>query len=275
LGDANGDLSVSVLDVLTDVSYILGQNPQPFIFDAADVVRDSSINVLDIVGTVNIVLHGSLKKYLTKETNGNAKLVLSGDTLKLITDVPLSGIQVRIKGLGMKNIQFMNQGMAGFELASGNKGDTIKTILYYNMNNNELQPGSYVLGTFQGVQSSIYITEAVLADKNGNNVFTNVIDNGVSLIPTEYYLDQNFPNPFNMETIIQYGVPQKSIARIAIYNILGQRVKTFELGQVNPGRYRIQWDGRNNNGSIVSSGVYIYRFESQKYLSAKKLLLLK
>jgi hypothetical protein len=143
------------------------------------------------------------------------------------------------------------------------------------MNNSELQPGSYVLGTLQGVQSAVYLTEAVLADKNGNNVLTNVIDNGKSLIPTEYYLDQNFPNPFNMQTIIQYGVPQKIIGRIVIYNILGQRIKTFELGEVNPGRYKIQWDGRNNYGNIVSSGVYIYRFESQKFTSAKKLLLLK
>jgi len=275
LGDANGDLSVTVLDVLTDVSYILGQNPQPFIFDAADVVRDSSINVLDVVGTVNIVLHGSLKKYLAKETFGNAKLELVGNTLKLNTDIPLAGIQVRLKGLGMDKIQYTSQGMTGFELASGNKGDTLKTIIYYNMNNSELQPGSYVLGTLQGVQSAVYLTEAVLADKNGNNVLTNVIDNGKSLIPTEYYLDQNFPNPFNMQTIIQYGVPQKTMGRIAIYNILGQKVKTFELGEVNPGRYKIQWDGRNNYGNIVSSGVYIYRFESQKFTSAKKLLLLK
>ena len=275
LGDANGDLSVTVLDVLTDVSYILGQNPQPFIFDAADVVRDSSINVLDVVGTVNIVLHGSLKKYLAKETYGNAKLELVGNTLKLNTDIPLVGIQFSLKGIGMDKIQYTGQGMTGFELASGNKGDTLKTIIYYNMNNTELQSGSYVLGTLQGVQSTVYLTEAVLADKNGNNVLTNVIDNGKSLIPTEYYLDQNFPNPFNMQTIIQYGVPQKTVGRMVIYNILGQKIKTFELGEINAGRYRIQWDGRNNNGSVVSSGVYIYRFESQKFTLAKKLLLLK
>ena len=143
------------------------------------------------------------------------------------------------------------------------------------MNNSELAPGSYILGTLQGVQSSVYLTEAILADKNGNNVLTNVVDNGVLLIPTEYYLDQNFPNPFNMQTIIQYGVPQKTVGRIAIYNILGQRIRTFELGEINPGRFRIQWDGKNNYGSGISSGVYIYRFESQKFISAKKLLLLK
>ncbi|MGE5457698.1 MAG: S8 family serine peptidase, partial [Methanococcaceae archaeon] len=91
LGDANGDLSISVLDILTDVSHILGQNPQPFIFDAADVVRDSTINILDVVGTVNIVLHGALDKYLAKGNNGNAKLELVNNKLKLTTEFPIAG----------------------------------------------------------------------------------------------------------------------------------------------------------------------------------------
>ena len=58
-GDANGDLAVNVLDVVSTVSYILGQNPQPFIFAAADINHDSTINVLDLVGIINIILHPS------------------------------------------------------------------------------------------------------------------------------------------------------------------------------------------------------------------------
>jgi len=276
IGDANGDLSVSVLDILSEVSYILGQNPQPFIFDAADVARDSIINVLDVVGTVNIILGGgSMGKYFASESYGNAKLELVNNKLMLTTDVPLSGIQVKLKGSQIRNLQFINHNITGFENVQGNIGDTLKIIMYYNLNNNELTAGSYELGRIEGMSGSVYLTEAVLADKNGNNVLTNVVDNGVPLIPTEYYLDQNFPNPFNSQTIIQYGVPEKAAGRITIYNILGQRVKTFELGEMAPGRYRIQWDGRNNYGTNIASGVYIYRFETKNYMTAKKLLLLK
>jgi len=276
IGDANGDLGVSVLDILSEVSYILGQNPQPFIFDAADVARDSIINVLDVVGTVNIILGGgSMGKYFASESYGNAKLELVNNKLMLTTDVPLSGIQVKLKGSQIRNLQFINHNISCFENVQGNIGDTLKIIMYYSLNNNELTAGSYELGRIEGMTGSVYLTEAVLADKNGNNVLTNVVDNGVPLIPTEYYLDQNFPNPFNSQTIIQYGVPEKATGRITIYNILGQRVKTFELGEMAPGRYRIQWDGRNNYGVSIASGVYIYRFESKKFMSAKKLLLLK
>jgi len=276
IGDANGDLGVSVLDILSEVSYILGQNPQPFIFDAADVARDSIINVLDVVGTVNIILGGGgMGKYFASESYGNAKLELVNNKLMLTTDVPLSGIQVKLKGSQIGNLQFINHNISGFENVQGNIGDTLKIIMYYNLNNNELTAGSYELGRIEGITGSVYLTEAVLADKNGNNVLTNVVDNGVPLIPTEYYLDQNFPNPFNSQTIIQYGVPEKAAGRITIYNILGQRVKTFELGEMAPGRYRIQWDGRNNYGTNIASGVYIYRFETKNYMSAKKLLLLK
>ncbi|MBZ0200299.1 MAG: S8 family serine peptidase [Ignavibacteriaceae bacterium] len=276
IGDANGDLDVSVLDILSEVSYILGQNPQPFIFDAADVARDSVINVLDVVGTVNIIMGGkSMGKYFASQSYGNAKLELINNKLMLTTDVPLSGIQVKLKGSEIGNLQFINHNISGFENAQGNIGDTSKIIMYYNLNNNELPAGSYELGRLEGITGNVYLTEAVLADKNGNNVLTNVVDNGVPLIPTEYYLDQNFPNPFNAQTIIQYGVPEKAAGRINIYNILGQRVKTFELGEMAPGRYRVQWDGRNNYGISIASGVYIYRFETKNYITAKKLLLLK
>ena len=57
LGDSNGDFAVNVMDVIHDVDYILGMNPQPFIFNAADVNNDLMINVLDVVGTVDIILN--------------------------------------------------------------------------------------------------------------------------------------------------------------------------------------------------------------------------
>ena len=103
----------------------------------------------------------------------------------------------------------------------------------------------------------------------------NLIDNGISTIPDNYYLDQNYPNPFNLSTTIQYGIPAKTAGKIVIYNILGQQVRTFDLGEREAGRYKLIWDGKNNYGSVISTGVYIYRFESVNFISAKKMILLK
>lgn len=276
IGDGNGDLTVNVLDVLTTVSYILGQNPQPFIFDAADIVRDSVINVLDVVGNVNLILHGtSLPDYLAKNSSGSAKLELIGNDIYLTTENPVAGIQLLLKGKGLSNAKFKFNSFHNFENMSSTIGDSLLIVLLYNMNNNQLEAGKYYIGSVEGNFNALNLNNAVLSDNKGAEINLNIIDNGVSSIPSDFYLEQNYPNPFNLSTTIQYGIPNKTNGKIVIYNILGQKIKTFELGDIEPGKYKLVWDGKNNYGSVVASGVYIFRFESQKFTLAKKMMLIK
>ena len=78
-----------------------------------------------------------------------------------------------------------------------------------------------------------------------------------------------------MSTRIQFGVPAQTKAKIVLYNVLGQKVRTYDLGERAPGRYDIMWDGMNERGKTVSSGIYFYRFESDKFTQTKKLVLIK
>jgi hypothetical protein len=282
-GDANGDLSVNVLDIVSVVSYILGENPQPFIFAAADINNDSTINVLDVVGIVNIILHPQSKNVLNKAkialnqtTTGSAHLDLTGGTISLTSNVPVAAIQFKMVGSGLKNIQFTpGAALAQFEVASSALGDTARTFIIYNMKGLTLPQGTNTLGTFVPTPTQATIMNAIIADAQGTNIITNVFENGKPLIPTVYSLEQNFPNPFNPSTRIQYAIPEIARVKIVIYNLLGQKVRTFDFGQQSPGRYTITWDGRTQNGTIVSSGVYFYRFETQKFKQTKKLLMLK
>jgi len=94
--------------------------------------------------------------------------------------------------------------------------------------------------------------------------------------PTAYQLSQNYPNPFNPSTIISYDVPDNNVpVSLIIYNIQGQEVKTLINSVQNAGRYKITWDGTNNLGERVSSGIYIYRLQANKFVGVKKLVLLK
>ena len=79
------------------------------------------------------------------------------------------------------------------------------------------------------------------------------------LLPKVYALAQNYPNPFNPTTTIEYALPFASEVRLEIYNILGQRVKLLVSGEQLPGYYEVRWDGRNEAGNSVSSGMYVYR----------------
>jgi Peptidase family C25/Propeptide_C25 len=94
-------------------------------------------------------------------------------------------------------------------------------------------------------------------------------------IPTKYSLDQNYPNPFNPATTISYSIPKAGHVKIMIFNINAQLVKILIDGNKLAGRYETMWDGTNNFGSKVSSGVYFYRLQSGSFLRVKKMVLLK
>jgi len=88
-------------------------------------------------------------------------------------------------------------------------------------------------------------------------------------------IEQNTPNPFNSETVISFNLPRRNAVAIAIYNTLGQKVKTLVFGEYDSGRHQVKWDGKDNYGIEVSSGVYFYKIIVGDSSSTKKMLLLK
>jgi hypothetical protein len=94
----------------------------------------------------------------------------------------------------------------------------------------------------------------------------------------EFTIFNNYPNPFNSTTQIKYNIPQSGKVKLIIYNILGQKVKTLVDAIQNTGKYSVIWDGRNEYGNEVGSGVYFYTvvYKSEKVSErTKKILLLK
>ncbi len=96
--------------------------------------------------------------------------------------------------------------------------------------------------------------------------------------PSTFALFQNHPNPFNPSTTIRYRVgtgsgPQK--VRLQIYNLLGQKVRTLVDRLQGPGEYRVQWDGKDDSGRRLASGVYLYRLEAGRFGASRKMLLVR
>ena len=94
-------------------------------------------------------------------------------------------------------------------------------------------------------------------------------------LPTTYAIAQNYPNPFNPTTTIKYQLPQVSDVKLVIYNVLGQRVRTLVNNRMETGYHSVVWDGLNEQGSSVASGVYIYHFQAGDFQKTMKLMLLK
>ena len=93
--------------------------------------------------------------------------------------------------------------------------------------------------------------------------------------PKQFELAQNFPNPFNPTTSIRYQLPQAATVRLSVFNLLGQEVVTLVNEKQNAGYYTLQWDGRNQSGQTVASGIYLYRIEAGEFRVTKRMVLLK
>jgi|GEM_PF-1704706 len=107
------------------------------------------------------------------------------------------------------------------------------------------------------------------------------VEDRTPAIPEAFALMQNYPNPFNPTTTIRYSLPKDAFVSLKIYNILGQEVATLWNDFQNVGTFNITWNGKNNAGLQVASGMYLYRIEakpadgSQPFTSLKKMILLK
>lgn len=96
-----------------------------------------------------------------------------------------------------------------------------------------------------------------------------------TIIPRQFELQQNYPNPFNNETIIKFNLRRPTAATLTIYNILGQKVRTLVTGRLPAGEQTIRWDGKDQRGNDLSSGIYFYKLKAGEQTETKRLVLLK
>jgi hypothetical protein len=120
------------------------------------------------------------------------------------------------------------------------------------------------------------IAQGVVFDPNAlSNPAVTLGALNVESTPTEFALNQNFPNPFNPETTIKYQLAESAPVQLRIYNIVGQVVRTLVADQQSAGRYQIRWNGTDDRGVAVSSGIYFYQISAGKFQDVKRLMLLK
>ena len=135
---------------------------------------------------------------------------------------------------------------------------------------------SFVGHTFGGSSSGngIFLTSgpASLAIFSG---VTTAVEQFDESIPVEYQLDQNYPNPFNPTTTIRFDIPRQGRVSIQVFSLLGQRMRVLIDEEKEAGRYAVVWDGRDDGGRLVPSGVYFYRMAGEDFLRSRKLVLLK
>ncbi len=155
-------------------------------------------------------------------------------------------------------------------------GDVIR-VFVYSENGYCLKPGLKKLLTIskEKEDGSIELENIQVCDTKGELLKVDTAYESKKEIPSDFSLSQNYPNPFNPETYIDFTIPNEAEVSLRIYNVKGQLVKTLVQERMSPGNHTIRWDGRNESGEKVSSGVYFYRLTLGEKSIIKKMVLLK
>ncbi len=143
---------------------------------------------------------------------------------------------------------------------------------------NFVPDSTYLIDWFQFIQNTRTKTVRQIMQDHGckpDTILTGIQD-ALTALPKTFRLYQNYPNPFNPETTIIYEVPENMLVNLTIYNVQGRRIKTLVNAEHRPGKYSINWDGRDERGLRVATGVYFYQIRfGTRGVVTKKLLLLK
>ena len=139
--------------------------------------------------------------------------------------------------------------------------------------NGETVPGAFVCFTEENEPYNKYTS---WTDSDGRYVisFTIGVDDYIQTSPHGFALYQNYPNPFNPTTVILFSLAETGFADLSIYNVLGQKVRTLLSGNLSEGDHSKAWDGRDDAGNNVGTGVFIYRLKCDDRVESKKMLLL-
>jgi len=145
-------------------------------------------------------------------------------------------------------------------------------------------------GKIAGSDTVRFTSQTILSDQAGESIedistvpgvifldsMTGIAKNN-NLIPKVYALEQNYPNPFNSSTILKYALPAAGEIELIIYNRLGQKVRILEEGYRNAGDHLSRWDGRNDSGQPVASGVYLctFRVKEKNIILNRKMMYLR
>ena len=259
LGDANGNTEVASSDLVVAVNYILGNNPIPFVFKAADVNNDQKVDVRDIVGIADLVLNAALSKnkgtskatpYYSNIPIGDALFSWEGNDLYVSTDKEIAGMQLVFD----KDFTYeLSNNLANFNIQNFKKG-SVNTLIIYSFSEVSIKSGKTKLLTK-------YEEDAVILDvKKSSTGALKGLTLTVAFKPNALNQLEPFilgPNPSSGEMNLFYNVPKETdVLLLKVYNVNGSKVWSSNKIKNIEGSQQTTLDL-----SFLSDGIYFMRIE--------------
>ena len=246
-GDANGSMSVDIADVVTEVAYITYQNPQPFIFEAADVNSDQKVNVLDVVGTLGIITNPS-QAGVNSIDDEPVRYYVKNGVLYVETAQALGGVQVRLHAEKGTEITTLDA-LKGMEQTSVWTSESEYLFLAYSMSGNTIAPGTHAL---LKMGDEALVTEMVISDANGKNIPAVSDDvTGIGAVK-QVQLQVPAPNPFTTQLNVPYiiGMSGNHKVTLTFTDLTGRMIDTYNTVSAQ-GEYTYTWQP-----GVLQRGLY-------------------
>ena len=297
-GDANLDQEVDVGDVVSLVAYINDSiSFSPRQESAADINQDSDINVGDLVAMIDLILGRWMGPSPSMYPGPMAFVELdcqnlqpgSSGEIRVMADleVPVAAAQLQIN-YDPDRVSFevpaLSERAGHFLVQHRDDGNGKLHVVLFNWSNDPISVGEgsilslpVTLSPGAGDDLGIELKEVALADEKAALI---PVGDGPSR-PIAFELGQNYPNPFNPSTTIKFTLPSAGGAgealptSLRIYNVLGEVVRTLVDEPMMPGVHHEVWDGRDDHGNRVASGIYFYRLRAGDLQHTKKMVLMK
>jgi hypothetical protein len=280
VGDVTGNGTIAADDASEILKYVVGLvtfTPQQMY--AADVNNDTMVGALDAAWILYYVVNGTWPTakmsaamgaveigQLQKEAEGYLLPINLGQTTGVLSVYAELDVDANVEVLGITA-----RAPQGWISASKIENGKV-TIAMAGLE--PLKDGSIAYLSLRIINKEANAT--IFGNANLNDGYSAALNSvTVREIPTEFALSQNYPNPFNPTTSIKFAIPENANVQLNVYNMLGQKVRTIMDGMQDAGYYTVNWDGTNDLGSKVSSGIYIYRISAGKYNATMKMNLLK
>ena len=299
LGDINADSTVNVPDATLCLRMVAGLSlppippghiePTPYEHWAADVDKDGNITTGDALRILYLSLGRSFSKTnpLANTANNEQAVVRVADsepetfeagetiTIPILveqrSDVYAADMELSYNTAALTLIEVKAGAARSLLLKNSNESGKL-TLAMINTNGLIGSGGKIVTLKFETKQTSasnipLQVDEVHLFDSQAHPI---QVEKGTTSIsettsqPNAFELLQNYPNPFNPETIIQYNLPTSSQVSLKVYNLMGQTVRDLVNAKNAAGVHRVTWDGRNDAGQKVESGIYFYRIEATR-----------
>lgn len=268
----DGNPTIDIFDVLSLVEIVLTAYNESCGYEASNINQDNHVNVIDVIGLVQMILGGNTSNIATPPGDGTFNIVHTnnGSSAIIQSDEAISGFQfdTHIADFAAVDIQRIEL-PEGWEAHHRIDGENVRFVAF-DLSGQNSQETIHL--DIPNVSATAFQNPVVVSPKGGEIVVKFAESNSsITSLPETVTIERLYPNPFNPTLSVTFSIPTESMTEVTVFNTLGEEVDIIEPGSyLRQGRHTYYW-----HGSEQPSGMYFIQVQTENHVDTQKALLVK